>query len=76
MNTWNKETQLVSMYFGDYFYEYGPHTATSMRNTVEENIMTNLEGIARELMMISLSNVDWHDLAETYNEDEVLFDEF
>lgn len=75
MGTWNKETQLVSMYFGEYFYDYGPHTATSMRSAVEEHIMENLEGIARELMLTSLSNVDWHNLAEIYNEEEVLFDE-
>jgi len=75
MGTWNKETQLVSMYFGDYFYEYGPHTATTMRAAVEEHIMGNLEGLARELMLTSLSNVDWEALAEIYNEEEVLFDE-
>ncbi len=75
---WNKETHLVSMYFGEYFYEYAPFTETSIRDAVEENIMQNQEGIARELLLLALNNVDWYDLAETYNSDvneEVLFDE-
>jgi hypothetical protein len=77
MSTWNKETQLVSIYFGEYFYEYAPFTGTSIRNAVEEHIMLNQEGIARELLLSALNRVDWHDLAETYNSEaeEMLFDE-
>ncbi len=78
MSTWNKETQIVySMYFGEYFYEYAPFTPTSIRNAVEEHIMQNQEGIARELLLTALNNVDWRDLAETYNSEaeEMLFDE-
>jgi len=78
MSTWSKETQIVSMYFGEYFYEYAPFTPTSIRDAVEEHIMQNQEGIARELLLTALNRVDWHDLAETYNseaEEEMLFDE-
>lgn len=79
MGSWNKETQIVSMYFGEYFAHYAPFTMTSMRNMVEESILNEQEGVVRELLLTSLSNVDWYDLVETYNseaEEEVLIDEF
>ena len=79
MSNWNKETQIVSMYFGEYFTHYAPFTKTSMRGAVEELVMDGQDGLARELLLTSLSNVDWYDLVETYNseaEEEVLIDEF
>lgn len=79
MNSWNKETQIVSMYFGEYFAHYAPFTMTSMRNMAEESILNEQEGVTRELLLTSLSNVDWYDLVETYNseaEEGILIDEF
>ena len=69
--TWNKETQLVSMYFGEVFMQladsYGEDfTATIARSEVQERIMYNQEGLASELLLTSLNKVDWYDIAETY----------
>jgi hypothetical protein len=79
MSTWSKETQIISMYYSEYFMKYAPFTPTSMRADVEEYmIIEGLTGPARELLLSALNNVDWHDLAETYNlvaEEEMLFDE-
>jgi hypothetical protein len=82
MSTWNKETQLVSMYFGEIFmqmvdsYSEG-FTPTAVRSEVQEQIMYNQEGLASELLLTSLNRVDWYDLVETYLEEakEALVDE-
>jgi hypothetical protein len=71
MSTWNKETQLVSMYFGEVFMQmvdsYGEgFTPTAVRSEVQEQIMYNQEGLASELLLTSLNKVDWYDLVETY----------
>ena len=79
MSNWNKETQIVSMYFGEYFTHYAPFTMSSMRDVVEESILNEQEGVVRELLLTSLSNVDWYDLVEKYNsevEEGILIDEF
>jgi hypothetical protein len=79
MSTWNKETQLVSMYFSECFIENVPLNRTSVRDIVEEQIMYNQEGIAREFLLTVMNRVDWYDIASTYNEDiesdVLLFDE-
>jgi len=75
---WNKETQTINMYFAETFYDMAPLTATQARDVVEENMLCNLEGVSRELMLITLSKVDWDYLAEIFNEqvEGLLYDEF
>lgn len=77
-NTWNKETQLVNMYFSEYFSEYAPFTRTEMRGKMEEMMVGQQSGLARELLLVSLNKVDWDGLVKIYNaetQEEFLIDE-
>jgi hypothetical protein len=45
-------------------------TAHNAKDFVEELIYTTSEGVARNYALAFLSDVNWHEIAEHYNENE------
>jgi hypothetical protein len=80
-NGWaNKETWIVNNYFGDMFTGIS-HTApevtpAELREVVRESfILSKLTPLEREFITLSMARVDWEELADEYQSEDILVDE-
>jgi phosphoenolpyruvate synthase/pyruvate phosphate dikinase len=80
-NEWsNKETRIVNHYFGDVFsgishsnFEVSP---AELREIVRESfILSKLTAIEREFVTLAMARVDWKELADEYQSEDILVDE-
>lgn len=75
----NDETWAVNQRFGEtfaYFEEMGIKSPTSFRDCVEESFLNSkVTPLEREFIMMSLSRVDWNEIADHYQSEKYLIDE-
>lgn len=80
-NGWsNKETWIINQYFGDLFsgisYTASEVTPAELREVVRESfILSKLTAVEREFVTLSMARVDWEELADEYQPEDILVDE-
>ena len=75
----NYETWAVNQRFGEtfvYFGDMGFDSPTHFRDCVEESFLSSkMTPLEREFVVMSLSRVDWHEIADHYQSEKYLIDE-
>lgn len=72
-NGWkNKETWLVSVWFGDSFQEEGHGYCGSIREYVEDMIIDHepTHGFLHDIIATAMADIDWEELENHYQPEE------
>lgn len=80
-NGWsNKETWIINHYFSDVFSRNSHSnfevTSSELREVVRKTfILSKHTSIEREFVALAMSRVDWEELADEYQPEDILVDE-